>query len=70
MPDIVFGLNREQDEQALTAFLQRFGEDALLQTILSRMNQNEMEELFNMLSMLLRKHLSHEEYHALFLDPH
>lgn len=68
MPDIVFGLSREQDEQALTVFLQRFGEGALLQTVLPRMDQNEMEEMFNMFSMLLRKHLSHEEYHALFLD--
>lgn len=64
---VCFGLNRETDENTLVYFLQKFSDDALINTLKQRFSDQEMADLFDRLSDLLRKHLNESEYHALFL---
>lgn len=66
-----FGLDRQTDENTIIYYLQKFSDDRLMAQMSRRMNDDELSALFNLLSGLLRKHLSEEEYHALFLkDDH
>ena len=62
-----FGLNRETDENTLVFFLQKFADDALMNVLKQRFSDQEMTDLFDMLSDLLRRHLNESEYHTLFL---
>lgn len=62
-----FGLNRATDENTVFYYLQKFSDDALMETIKGRMSDQELATIFNTLSGLLRNHLSEPEYHRLFL---
>ncbi|MCJ8501724.1 cytoplasmic protein [Desulfatitalea alkaliphila] len=62
-----FGMDRETDENTVIYYLQKFSDDALLDVLRRRMEDKDLEALFELMSVLLRKHLSEEEYHALFL---
>ena len=62
-----FGFSREVNEQTLTYFLQKFSDDQLMTVIRGRMSDSDMEELFDLLSRLLRKYLKEDEYHEYFL---
>jgi hypothetical protein len=62
-----FGLDRETDEATVTVYLQKFSDDALMERILGRMTDDDLDQIFTLLSRLLGRHLSEEEYHALFL---
>lgn len=62
-----FGLDRATDENTLRYYLQKFSDDALMETLLERLSDAEIEELFDMLGRLLARHLSETEYHHLFL---
>ena len=62
-----FGLDRETDEASLIVFLQKFSDDDLMETLRGRLDDGELDELFQIVSRFLRKHLSQEEYHRLFL---
>ena len=64
---ICFGLNRETDERSLAAFLQRFAEPTFLQTLIPRLEEEEITSLLDFLSRLMHKHCSEKEYHRLFL---
>jgi hypothetical protein len=65
---ICFGLNRSLDEQSLALFLKRFGAPALLAALLPRLADEEIIRVVDLLSDLLRAHLTDHEYHRLFLD--
>lgn len=62
-----FGLDRQTDENTIIYYLQKFSDDELMQVIKSRLQDQELAALFDMLSDLLRKHLNEDEYHRLFL---
>ena len=62
-----FGLDRETDENTIIYYLQKFSDDNLMQEMKIRLSDNELASLFDILSDLLRKHLSEDEYHRLFL---
>lgn len=62
-----FGMNREMDENAVIYYLQKFSDDELMAALRNRLEDRELLTLFDLLSGLLRKHLSEEEYHHLFL---
>ena len=64
---IGFGQDRETDEASLIAYLQKFSDDELMKTLRERLDDDEIDELFQLMSRLLRKHLTNEEYHRLFL---
>jgi TorA maturation chaperone TorD len=68
--EICFGLNRETDERSLDIFLQLFSRDELLQTLIPRLGDDEIIQLVDQLTTVLRNHLQEDEYHELFLgDP-
>lgn len=65
--DICFGLNRERDEQSLAAFLELFSKKRLTSTLIPRLNGDEIEQIVNLLTGVMRNHLQEKEYHELFL---
>ncbi len=62
-----FGLDRKTDEETIMFYLQKFSEDAFLKTVLPRLADQELEEIYNFINEKLKKHISEDEYHALFL---
>ncbi len=64
---VAVGLSREIDEATLVVYLQKFSDDRLMETIRGRLADEEIHQTLDWIMGLLRKHLSHEEYHRLFL---
>ncbi|GAB6908461.1 conserved hypothetical protein [Desulfosarcina cetonica] len=64
---IGFGLNDESDMDTVVYYLQKFSDDRLMDLLRQRLTGEEREAIFNLLSGLLRKHLSEPEYHRYFL---
>ena len=64
---MAFGYSREEDERSLIVFLQKFSDDDLMQLLRSRVSDSEIENLVDLLTGLMKKHLSEEEYHHHFL---
>ena len=64
---MLFGLNRATDEQSLVAFLRLFSADRLTQELVPRMSEEEIHQLVDLLTQIMRNHLSGDEYHRLFL---
>jgi hypothetical protein len=62
-----FGLDRETNENTLIYYLQKFSDDDLIEVMIKRLSDVELEELFDRLSELLHRHLKEQEYHRLFL---
>jgi hypothetical protein len=64
---IGYGFDRQSNEDTLQIYLQKFSDDALMATVLKRMADVDLDAAFEMITNLLRKYLTDEEYHALFL---
>ena len=64
---VAFGLSREVDEKSLMYYLQKFSDDDLLRVLVPRLSDEELNRLFEIISQLMRSHLSDSEYHGLFL---
>ena len=62
-----FGADRETDENTVIYFLQKFSDDRLMKTLLPRLSDDDLSEIFNLVSHSLKQHLSEAEYHTLFL---
>jgi len=64
---ILFGLNRTEDERSLAIFLRLFGRKQLADTLIPRMTDAEITQTVDLLTSMLRNHLSEKEYHAFVL---
>ncbi len=64
---IGFGFNRKTDENTIIYYLQKFSDDKLMEKIIGNLSDNELEEIFNLITRLIKKNLSESEYHSLFL---
>jgi hypothetical protein len=62
-----FGLNRATDEQSLIIFLRQFADDRLTRKLVPRMSEEEILQVIDLLTLIMRNHLSSDEYHRLFL---
>lgn len=62
-----FGLNRATDEQSMIAFLHQFGDERLTRALVPRMSEEEIHQVIDLLTQIMRNHLSSDEYHRLFL---
>ena len=62
-----YGADRETDENTVVYYLQKFSDDQLIKTLVKRLSEDELSEIFNLISRLLKTHLSEAEYHGLFL---
>jgi len=64
---IGFGLNRKSDQDTVIYYLQKFSDDRLMAVLKDRLSDDDRQAIFDLLSGLLRKHLSEPEYHRYFL---
>lgn len=64
---VAFGFSREVDEKSIMYLLQKFTDDELLEVLIPRLSSQELSEIFEMITGLLKSHLSEEEYHRLFI---
>lgn len=62
-----FGLDRNTDEQSLVTFLRQFSDDRLIGALVPRMTEEEIHRVVDLLTQIMRNHLSSDEYHRLFL---
>lgn len=62
-----FGFNRETNEKTIIYYLQKFSDDAVMHTLIKRLADQDLAEIFDLLTRLLKFHLSEDEYHSLFL---
>lgn len=62
-----FGLDRKTDENTIICYLQKFSDDELMKHIIKKLSQEEMEEIFSLVTKLMQKHFTEPEYHRLFL---
>jgi hypothetical protein len=62
-----FGLNRQTDEQSLLEFLQHFCDERLSRVLIPRMSEEEIHQIVDLLSAIMKNHLNGDEYHRLFL---
>jgi hypothetical protein len=64
---VAFGLSRKTDEESLICYLQKFSDDDLIKRLAPRLSDEEINQLFELISRLMRKYLADEEYHKYFL---
>jgi hypothetical protein len=64
---IGFGLDRETDENTVICYLQKFSDDTLLNLLRKRLTDEELSDIFTLISRILKAHLSEAEYHHCFL---
>lgn len=62
-----FGLDRATNEKTVIYYLQKLSDDALLATLIPRLSDRALEDLFFNISDLIKEYLSESEYHRLFL---
>ena len=62
-----FGFDRETDENTVVYYLQKFSDDELMKILIKKLSDEELGDLFNLLTRLLKDHLTEPQYHALFL---
>lgn len=65
---IVFGLDRQTDECSIKSFIRRFADPTLLDTLVPRLQDQELNALLDLLSSILGRHFTEKEYHNLFLS--
>ncbi len=62
-----FGMDRKSDEETLIYYLQKFSDDTLINTLIKRFSDTELEEIYLFINRFLKNHLTEQEYHHLFL---
>ncbi len=62
-----FGMDRTTDQETIMFYLQKFSEDRFMSKFVPRLDQDELEEIYVFINSMLKKHLSEDEYHTLFL---
>ena len=64
---VAFGFSREVDEKSMMYYLQKFSDDDLVKVLVPRLTEGEINQLFELISQLMRSHFNDDEYHRLFL---
>jgi hypothetical protein len=67
---VAFGYSRDVDEKSLMVYLQKFSDDDLLRLLVPKLSDSEINEIFELLTRMLHKHLDDDEYHEYFLKDH
>ena len=62
-----FGMDRQTDEETILFYLQKFSEDTFAGTLLPRLSDEELEEIYTFINTKLKNHCTEDEYHELFL---
>ena len=61
-----FGLTRQLDEKSLITYLKNFGDERLSTVLVPRLRDEEIDTLVDTLMVIMRTHLTNEEYHRPF----
>ncbi|MDR1656005.1 MAG: cytoplasmic protein [Deltaproteobacteria bacterium] len=61
------GFDRETDLATLQVYLQKLSDDELMKVLLPRLSEQELDDFFRLVAVVLKRHLSDSEYHELFL---
>jgi hypothetical protein len=64
---VAFGFDRPTDENTVIYYLQKFSDDAVMKQVIPKASDTDLEDIFNLITRMLRKNLSETEYHRLFL---
>lgn len=64
---LCFGASHRQDEATLICCLQKFSDDTVMEALVPRLSGDDRELIFNMLTDVLKKYFSEDEYHRIFL---
>jgi len=62
-----FGFDRKTNENTIVYYLQKFSDDTLMEKLVTRLSDQELEEIFSTISRFLKNHLTESEYHSFFL---
>ena len=62
-----FGMDRKTDEETIMFYLQKFSEDSFLKTLVPRLSDQELEEIYLFINTKIKQHCTEDEYHSLFL---
>jgi hypothetical protein len=62
-----FGMDRKTDEQTVMFYLQKFSEDQFMEAFVPRLSDSELEKIYLWINGFLKRHISEDEYHDLFL---
>ncbi len=68
-----FGLNLDLDRESFVCFMQLMGNAALAETLASRLSSEEIQNIVQYFTGVLKKNMTEDEYHELFLleqSPH
>lgn len=65
---MAFGMDRKSDEDTIVCYLQKFSDDDLMAAIVHRFSDEELEEIYHLLTRLMKNHLTEAEYHRYFLN--
>lgn len=63
-----FGLNEELDRTSISCFLQLLGREEFTELLAKRLSSGDVQEMVHFLTGILKKNLSEDEYHQLFLN--
>lgn len=64
---VAFGFDRPTDESTVIYYLQKFSDDAVMKQVISKASDADLEDIFNLISRILKTTLSEKDYHRLFL---
>jgi hypothetical protein len=68
-PDqICFGLTSQLDKESFSCFLQLAGRCEFSDLLADRLSSDEIGNFIDSFMVLLRRHLSEDEYHSVFLQ--
>jgi peptide methionine sulfoxide reductase MsrA len=62
-----FGYDRQTDENTIMYYLQKFSDDAVMKKIINKMSDDELSEIFSLITQALKTYFSESDYHKLFL---
>ncbi len=62
-----FGLSSDLDRESFKCFIQLMGNPQLTSTLSSRLSSEDILDIVQYLTGVLKNHLSEDEYHELFL---
>lgn len=62
-----FGLSEELDRASFFCYLKQVGNEKFARELSDRLSSKEIESFIENFTALMKKHLSEDEYHSLFL---
>ena len=68
IPQICFGLSEKLDRTSFSNILQLLGRKEFADLLSARLSSEEINQAFDQITLILRNHLSEDEYHEDFLQ--